>query len=340
MRIFALQYKHPDPGTGAANRETYLKQLSALLGRSITLAETATAALGQIGRHAEEADLPKILHMLLEQLGAPHAPLRSMSFTEVRLFAPFARQGKKLIGQLNGLCHARGKTPYTLLSPFLESISVFLAQRVSNNPEMVVEAMQFIGSSRQNFFETTLRYTIPAMVFDGKREELQAIAGFVNKNLGAILIDNVAGILAKIFLHSERPEKHLNFLSGLLRQITSNKNTHMEISVASLMTSCIVSFLFALIVELGDESPRVQKQADRALRKAQFHSGGVAGDDLGVFLKPHMLGVISHLNETLHDIQGRKSAAYKCKVIRSLGALIRLVGDSMSSFSPQVRLSF
>jgi serine/threonine-protein kinase ATR len=157
-------------------------------------------------------------------------------------------------------------------------------------------------------------------------------------NLGLILLDHTASILAKIFLQPHRTDDCLRFLVDLLRTLTKGQTT-TEISTSSLMTTCIVPFIVSLTVELGDEDKTVAAQATQALIRAQreqVRGGKREETDLGVFLKPHMLGIISHLNETLHDMQGRKSVAFKRKVIRSLGALVREVGDSMSSFSPQV----
>jgi serine/threonine-protein kinase ATR len=88
------------------------------------------------------------------------------------------------------------------------------------------------------------------------------------------------------------------------------------------------------VFELGDDS-RV-KQAKKALQYAQLHKESSASSSLGAFIKPYMLGIMTHLNDTLHDMRGKKSSAYKCKIVKSLGRLIELVGGSMLFFTPQV----
>ena len=197
--------------------------------------------------------------------------------------------------------------------------------------------MQFIGYTRQNFFETTLRYTVPALVLSRNRKALEVVAAIVKKGLGVILLDNTAHILSKVFLHPQSTGAGLAFLINLLRHLTRGQ-PNMDLSTSSLMTTCIVPFVVSLVVELGDEDITLSSNATAALMKAQKQqTSQTMGPDLGSFLKPHMLGVISQLSEMLHDIQGKKTVAYKRKIIRSLGALIGLVGDSMSSFSPQVR---
>lgn len=83
-------------------------------------------------------------------------------------------------------------------------------------------------------------------------------------------------------------------------------------------------------------------QAEAALSKAEAKFKEVQPSsslDLGEFLKPYMLGIISNINEVLQDVHGRKSVNDKIRVIRSLGALMRKIGDTMATFSQQVRSS-
>lgn len=58
--------------------------------------------------------------------------------------------------------------------------------------------------------------------------------------------------------------------------------------------------------------------------------------DLGDFLKPYMLGIISNVNELLQDGRGKKTVQEKTKVIRSLGVLMKEIGVTMATFSQQV----
>lgn len=57
---------------------------------------------------------------------------------------------------------------------------------------------------------------------------------------------------------------------------------------------------------------------------------------LDVFLKGHMLGLVSSMNETLQDVHGKKTTIAKRQIVRSLGALVRLIGSPISKVAPQV----
>ncbi|KAK8854748.1 hypothetical protein IAR55_003487 [Kwoniella newhampshirensis] len=144
-------------------------------------------------------------------------------------------------------------------------------------------------------------------------------------------MDNIAHILARVFLDPQQTDASLKFLVTLIQKMTSgNPKAQPIISAGSLMTACIVDFVVILVVELGDEEKAVRESAKAALGKAQLQQDK-NGSDLGAFLKPLMLGVISQLNDMLHDVLGKKTVALKRKIIRSLGALIRLIMASLQS---------
>jgi serine/threonine-protein kinase ATR len=53
-----------------------------------------------------------------------------------------------------------------------------------------------------------------------------------------------------------------------------------------------------------------------------------------------MLGLISHVNDLLQDVQGKKTVAIKRKIIRGLGALILQIGPAVAYVAPQVCYTF
>ncbi|KAK4688806.1 hypothetical protein P7C73_g1301, partial [Tremellales sp. Uapishka_1] len=241
-------------------------------------------------------------------------PFRSLAFTE-----------------LLGIARHRGKTPYNLISPFVDQISVFLALNLVKSPDMVLESMQFIGYKRRDFFEIHERKIIPALVLARDRMALESVSRILQKPLGKIIIDIIHLIISAIYLHPSQTQSSMTFLLDLLKSLTRGQGER-EVSIASLITSCIVPLIVALVVELGDEDRKVAQVATNALLAVQKEQNSDSnGGDLGAFLKPNMLGVMSHMNDMLHDVQGKKSVSAKRKVIRSLGSLIQLIMASLQS---------
>lgn len=159
------------------------------------------------------------------------------------------------------------------------------------------------------------------MIFDRKRVILEEIAGITQKSLGMMILEHASSALSKIFLKGEMAS--LDFLVHTLAH---------GVTAQSLLTTCVVALVVSLIIELGEDDPA---PALAALQRAcAIHSPG--STNLSAFLKPFMLGIISHLNDALHDMQGKKTVEYKRKIIRSLGGLIDTVGHAMSAFAPQV----
>ncbi|WVR07527.1 hypothetical protein IAU60_004569 [Kwoniella sp. DSM 27419] len=297
--LFGAQEEHPNRDVADKNRLAYIAQVHAALSTYPVAQETSVLLFGDMGRQAVSGSLGRILQHLLLNLAKHH-----------------------------------NKTPYNLLSPYFEPISIFLVENLARHPDMLTETMQFIGDTRQAFLGRTTDYTLPAMVLSRNRHALDLIASIVDTRLGVLLMDKIADILARAFLSPRQTSSSLAFLVKTIQGMTSgHAKSQPIISASSLMTACIVDFLTKLIVELGDELKSSEEAARTALEKARQQQGNV--EDLGVYLKPQMLGVISQLNDMLHDVRGKKSVEFKRKVIRSLGRLIEAVGDSMASFSPQ-----
>ncbi|OCF57218.1 hypothetical protein L486_04674 [Kwoniella mangroviensis CBS 10435] len=319
--LYVAQFEHSDTRIANRNRTQYIERVSRMLNSSLIVRETSVLLLADLGRHSDGDNLCSILKLLIRQIGSHNGPLKSLAYTQLIDLAKYHR-----------------KTPYTLISPFLKPISIMLAEDIKRNIELLNITMQFIGMTRKNFLETTLVHTVPALVLSRNGDALKEVASVVQQKLGVMLMDNISHILAQAFLRPDQTDSALRFLVSLLKDMTSsNPRAQPNISISSLMTACIVDLVVMLIVELGDQNRSVRADAKAALIKASLQQTG--SEDIGSFLKPLMLGVISQLNDMLHDVQGKKTVDYKRKIIKSFGSLIRLVGDSMAGFSPQIMAS-
>lgn len=288
-----------------------------LLKGSLRVQETALNLLGDLGRGAPDKELGDVLEILIRQLGSTSTIIRSIAYT-----------------QLVGIASFRRKQPYNLISPYMERISVLLAECIVPQPMVVAEMMQFIGYNRATFFalDTARKAVIPTLVILQNRPALEALESILNQRLGLIIIEDGADVLAKIFLTPERTQASLNFVTTLLGEATNNKSPPQAI-LSKYIQASIVPLLVKIVVELGDKDKARRDIADRALNTLQAVEKDQC-EDLGSYLKPHMLGVLASLTE--HLMTPRTPVEHRVKTIRSIGFLIELVGDSMASFSPQI----
>ncbi|WRT68452.1 uncharacterized protein IL334_005428 [Kwoniella shivajii] len=195
-------YERLFKGLHAADRP--VRSAAGLLTTSLMVRETACVVLGGIGRYSQGEHLCSIIKLLIRQLGASSAPLRSLAYTE-------------------------------------------------------------------NFLETTLLHTLPALVLSRNGDALKHIASIVKQRLGVLLMDNISYILAQSFLHSDHTDAAFSFLVSLLQNMTNGQvRAQPNISIPSLMTACIVDLVVMLIVELGDEDKNARNSAEAALNKASI----------------------------------------------------------------------
>lgn len=288
-----------------------------LLKGPLRVQETALNLLGDLGRGSPDRELGDILEILIRQLGSTSTIIRSIAYT-----------------QLVGIASFRRKQPYNLISPYMERISVLLAECIVPQPMVVAEMMQFIGYNRATFFalDAARKAVIPTLILLQNRPALEALESILNQRLGVLIVEEGADVLAKIFLTPERTQSSLSFVTTLLGEATNNKSPPQAI-LSKYIQASIVPLLVKIVVELGDKDKARRDVADRALNALQAAEKKQC-DDLGSYLKPHMLGVLASLTENL--MTPRTPIEHRIKTICSIGFLIELVGDSMASFSPQI----
>ncbi|KLT45487.1 hypothetical protein CC85DRAFT_290333 [Cutaneotrichosporon oleaginosum] len=312
--LVMLGEKHADLA-----KHQLLTRISSLLGQSPATHETAVLLLGDLGRNVHDSHLYDVLELLLRQFGSPSQPIRAIVYT-----------------QLVDIATHRGKQPYTLLAPYLDRVGVLLAECLVPHPTVVAETMQLIGYNRQPFFSHHLvrKAVVPALVLNQNRAALDILATILGKALGLILIDDAADVLAKVFLTPSKTNASISFLAKVLRESTHDPDD--STTIGRYIQAYRVNLIAALVTELGDEDAARCETAKDALKVVQRRDILSPSDpgDLGFYLKPHMVGALAEMTEQLVLLRSR--ADIRRKIIRSLGELISLVGDSMASFSPQI----
>jgi serine/threonine-protein kinase ATR len=276
--------------------------------------ETAVRLLGDLGRAADDKELAEIVEILIKQFGSKNSHLREIVYI-----------------QLGDIATYRNKTPYNLLLPYLDRISVLLAESLVTSGTINGHTIDFIGYKSEAFYklEAPRKNVVPTLVLRQNRPALDSIAGILQQRLPMMLIEEAPNILAKVFLAPQHTDRCLHFVMSILgERVADNKS---RVTVETYVRTQIVALVVNIMVELGGQSIDGQEFATQALHNVQRYVEDVG--DLGSFLKPHMLGILHKVSE---DLMMPKTTAHKVNIIRSIGKLIQLVGDSMASFSAQV----
>ncbi|EJU06214.1 hypothetical protein DACRYDRAFT_112961 [Dacryopinax primogenitus] len=289
-----------------------------------SIRETALVGLGSVGKVVSEALIERILTCLISHLADQNTLLRALAYT-----------------QLQAIVQAKSTTAYMLLMPHMSHVSVILVENLPVAPNMLSEACQFMGRSPTDFLSLTLHHTLPPLFAAGRKDVLQILARDLGKSIPQLAMGHESRVLAQIFLcpTEVQTDAGIEFLRGVISEAAKGA----PIDLTGMVKGWIVELVSELVIVLGDHEAKKSKMAIEALKKVEKLLATPAKgqrraptSDLSSFLKSYMLGIISRLNDMLHELHGRKPDSFKCQVVRGIGSLIELVGPSVSSISPQI----
>lgn len=285
--------------------------------------------------------------------------LRGAAFVQVCDEHPNVRIKCSLSRELHDLARYHQKSPYNLVSPQLATLSRLLVSNIVSRPSMLQEFCRFISVASSDFIEQTLDDTLALVVCNRDHSCLSKIAGALHdKSPAALLLNHAGSILPKVFLLASTADTD-RVLGFMVEEMSRNSKPQQRIEDADIVRSCLVRVICDLVCELGNDNKDmrhrvlhafddslalIDRQSASALKKLERKiatTGNPArlppASDLGKFLSIHVLGILNNINDLLHDMRGRKPVADKKKWLRSIGALIQLIGASISQVSNQVR---
>ncbi|PVG03672.1 hypothetical protein CPB86DRAFT_749052 [Serendipita vermifera] len=291
-----------------------------LNGHADYVKETCLNTLGWIGEIANPDSLMLICLDLVHALGNPNPVLRGVAFLRLSDIAK------------------REKSPYNLIAPAIHQIGPYIASNCVTQPYLLNEFCRFISYPPASFFSQTLLYYLPQLVCECALEELSLIAHTMETTPVALVVENPAEVLEAVFLLKSNgaTEQALQFLTRLLPR--GKGSDQPTLGIVSLIKSRLVSLLGRIVVHLGDkETYDVALSAIHKVESLVTHGNfqGIA-DSRNLTLHRNIMGIISHLNNDLQDVHGKRPIEAKRKTLRGISQLILLIGDSIAIVSPQL----
>jgi serine/threonine-protein kinase ATR len=199
------------------------------------------------------------------------------------------------------------------------------------------ESLQFLGVERPTFLRQNYAHILPHAVLQRDADLIRHAfaAGDNEGNLGTLLVNHNADILAEVFTreHDSKLRDTLKFYRGLVQG-----DNDTQVTIPRLITLCVAPLLVRMIVRLckSESSDAILKALQRVHQFGHPEQRRQSSkQDVIIFLKQHMLGIISELNDMLHDMHEKKTIKQKLEVISSYEALICLAGSTMAVYSPQ-----
>ncbi|OSX59349.1 hypothetical protein POSPLADRAFT_1048687 [Postia placenta MAD-698-R-SB12] len=282
--------------------------------------ETTLITLGWVGHIATSNVLGQTICCLLAQFGQQNPILRGTAHL-----------------QLQALSKHLKKSPYGLISPYMDQIAPFLVSRICTQPTLLHETCSFLAMPVGKFILGSLSRTLPQVYINCDARALDAISREVNDKTAKLFMNFSHNILAYVFCLTGpgQTNKVLNFILSVLKNSAQQK-----VDLALVIRSCVVPLVAEIVLGLGDDDPDRARQGLKKVERAAQQSRSCAqvdsGSKIGAFMRTYMLGVISHLNDLLQDGYGRRSLETKKNIVRSLGQFTTEVGPTISRVAPQI----
>ncbi|KXN89480.1 Protein kinase rad3 [Leucoagaricus sp. SymC.cos] len=288
--------------------------------------ETVVIAVGKMGKTKHPDILGQVLCFLIAQLGQQNLVIKGVASI-----------------QLTELSRFHHKAPYTLVSPYLDHIAQFLVSKIVASPSLMVEACRFLSMAPSDFIMVTASRTFPRLFASCDAKAVEAVSRRVGQKASTLFLSHSPEILAHIFMLPQPREAEA---TSFVLKILADASQSEAISLQMIVRLSLVKLLGELVIAMGDESSDIKQLAIGAVTKIEriINSSAKGGNqspvDLSAFLKTQMLGLVSHVNDMLQDVQGKKTAAVKRKIIRGLGALILQIGPAVTYVAPQIMATF
>ncbi|KAI5124851.1 hypothetical protein M0805_007285 [Coniferiporia weirii] len=310
---------------GIAKRLDHIfENITALLQRNKdTVKETTLITLGLIGKASNQEILGRVLFRLFTQLDRNSILLKGVTYM-----------------QLLALAKHHKKTPYMLVSPYMQEIATHVVSVMPRQPNALLETCRFLSLSRNDFLSVTLPHTLPQLFATCDSAALDNLHNELGKPISGLFLNASADVLAHVFLlkKAEETDKALRFILRILSEAANNA----KIGLLNVVKSCVIPLLGKLVICMGDPDDEAAKDAVQAILKveralnASTNGHPDSSQTLGNFLKGYMLGIIAILSDVLQDVQGRKTDDVKRKVLFGLNELVKKVGPSISAVAPQI----
>ncbi|TPX33900.1 hypothetical protein SmJEL517_g03296 [Synchytrium microbalum] len=250
--------------------------------------------------------------------------------------------------QVRALATRRKQSPWSLMFPHLPKLALRIAQLIKAQPRIGYEACLVFASSEKDFFQKMIPQLLPQLVLANDVDTMTHIAKILDKEVFIMCVNETHHILAHMFLnHSESSvvQRSLDWFLDMLRAGLGD----VQITLESLMRSCLLALVAELVVECGDPVEHKKERAIKALTllhgrvgesssaSTSTHAKG-AGKPLPGFLKRHFLAIVAHINMCIgNDAQQVQTLAHRINAVRSLGELVVMVGqDGILDVIPQI----
>ncbi|KAF9354246.1 serine/threonine-protein kinase M1 [Mortierella sp. AD094] len=258
--------------------------------------------------------------------------------------------------QLSMIAEDRKLSNYRLMRPQMGYICEKVIEMLEAEQDRWLEALFYpwMRLSPIKFLQQNLSELVPTMILYYNRALIEKVAVILNEKAGGLCIRQIDHILAAIYIQSEQEpfKSRIELLRSLIVQIDQDSGKEIRsLDIVELTMLSTEGLLCCLSVELGHEEAVMRDKAQKTIKvveelawervkqeqeQAGAHRKDVERPTLAVFLRRHVLAIMSEVNNAIMDLTQIVTLRLKAKYLRSLVVLVTLLNPIQSSVLSQI----
>lgn len=238
-------------------------------------------------------------------------------------------------------------TTFQLVQKHFEKVSTSIVERFISMPDLWTSFLSLIKMNQATFFNLTKEYTLPhliTMICAGPStaeigtKMIELIARALGTDVPRLCHDNITPIFRSFFMRSAAL-RDLG-LSTLVQLIGID-----AASLKVLLRSRQSDVVGYLVVKLGNRATRMEAYAGLEFIIETINGAAIAArskdpqlrkSKVASFLKSEILAILTWINQELSGEHGRRTATDLAFALRSIGALVDIIGPPISAVTPQI----
>ncbi|KAJ1032614.1 hypothetical protein NDA16_000637 [Ustilago loliicola] len=249
--------------------------------------------------------------------------------------------------QIVQIASAHRCTTFQLVQKHFEKVSTSIVERFISMPDLWTSFLSLIKMNQATFFTLTKEYTLPHLITmicfgPGTAEVgtkmIELIARALGTDVPRLCHDNITPIFRSFFMRSATLRDlglstlvqligvDAASLKVLLRSRQSDVVGYLVVKLGNRATRMEAYAGLEFIIETINGTAAAARSKDALMRKSKVAS----------FLKGEILAILTWINQELSGEHGRRTVTDLSFALRSIGALVEIIGPPISAVTPQI----
>ncbi|KAJ9477602.1 Serine/threonine-protein kinase MEC1 [Pseudozyma hubeiensis] len=249
--------------------------------------------------------------------------------------------------QIVQIASAQRSTTFQLVQKHFEKVSTSIVERFISMPDLWTSFLSLIKMNQATFFNLTKEYTLPHLITmicsgDGSAEVgtkmIELIARALGTDVPRLCHDNITPIFRSFFMRSASLR---NLGLNTLVQLIGVDAASLKVLLRSRQSD-VVGYL---VVKLGNRATRAEayeglefiiETISGTAAAARSKDPAMRRSKVATFLKGEILAILTWINQELSGEHGKRTATELAFALRSIGALVEIIGPPISAVTPQI----